>query len=84
MREMMEHQQDSVRLQAELNGGQLNGETRIEEHGRLLAVLRYRQGVLHGVMERWYLTGSLPCSRRTVRAGRTVWPATSRRRDALT
>ena len=59
MREMMEHQQDSVRLQAELNGGQLNGETRIEEHGRLLAVLRYRQGVLHGVMERWYPNGQL-------------------------
>lgn len=58
MREVLEHQQESTCFQAELTDGLLNGEMRIEEHGRLLSVLRYRQGVLHGVMERWHPNGA--------------------------
>lgn len=59
MSETLDHQQDSTRLRADLADGQLSGETRIEENGRLLAVLRYQQGVLNGVMERWHPTGQL-------------------------
>lgn len=43
MSDTLEYQQDSTLLRANFANDQLNGETRIEENGRLLAVLRYQQ-----------------------------------------
>lgn len=59
MSDALEYQQDGTLLRANFANDQLNGETRIEENGRLLAVLRYQQGVLNGMMERWHPNGQL-------------------------